>query len=143
MQLGYAPQWYPSLKGLMEKSKCDTVNYTLLLWERGADLSMLWMLTQGSSVRMPLPQHSTTAKIPDNNGLETTGFVQQFLLFALVYLHPCCCQCFASLPVDRNCWIFRLSSLLTTQKLWLVPDCSSTPQTLLIPQGVLLPNQLC
>lgn len=84
LQLGYASRWYPSIKGLGEKSRHDTLNYTLLLWEKGANLRMLWMLSQGSSVHMPLPQHSTTAKIPDNNGLETAGFVQQFLLFPLL-----------------------------------------------------------
>lgn len=84
LQLGCAPQQYPGIKGLMEKSRCDTVNYTLLLWERGADPRKLWMLCQDSSIHMPLPQYSTTAKIP-NNGLETTGFVQQFLLFPFLW----------------------------------------------------------
>lgn len=82
----------------MEKSRCDTVNYTLLLWERGAEPRMLWMLCQGSSVHMPLPQHSTTTKIPDNNGLETTGSVQQFLLFPLLWYICVCAAAKAFLP---------------------------------------------
>lgn len=65
------------------------------------------------------------------------------LSFALVYSCPCCRQSFPSLPIGRNCWIFILSCLLTTQKLRLETDCSSTSQTLLIPQRVLLPSQLC
>lgn len=93
-----APHWYPDIKGLMEKSRCDTVNYTLLLWERGADPRMLGMLRQDSCFHMPLPQHSTTAKIPDNNGLETTGFVQQFLLFHFIWFICVCAAAKALLP---------------------------------------------
>lgn len=43
-QLGCAPQWYPSMKRLLEKSRRDTVNETLLPWEGEADPRMLWML---------------------------------------------------------------------------------------------------
>lgn len=67
----------------MEKFRCDTVNYTLLLCERGADPRMLWMPGQ-ICPHGPAPAY-TTAKIPDNNGLETTGIVQQFLLFPLLW----------------------------------------------------------
>lgn len=84
----------------MEKSRCDMVNYTPLLWERGAEPRMLWMLCKGSSVHMPLPQHSTN-KIPDDNGLETTGSVQQFLLFPLLWFICVCAAGKALLPSPK------------------------------------------
>lgn len=81
MQPWHAPRWYPSSKGLKEKSRGDTVNYTPLPWQRGADPL--------GCARVLLPWLCTADEILANfKGLKSTGFIKPSVLsFLLHFIH--------------------------------------------------------